>query len=164
MRAWIDELSPTESNVVRQALHAAVDGPFFPQWEFSALFGLDREEVREVLVDWPVTADPDRQFRAVNNAMNNLLGYPHRCEDAWAGYLEVDGQELAAILWRIREASGANDGVRQDLRDQLARRAGLPEAELAKQRVLLESLAGSAGRYGVEIPPRLTRLLGAWQH
>ncbi|MGH8890205.1 MAG: hypothetical protein ACRDV3_10705 [Acidothermaceae bacterium] len=91
--------------MARETLCAAVDGPFFPDWEFTTLFGSERDEVREVLADWPHTDDPGRQFSAVNNAMNNLLGYPHGRDNEWSDYLSVDRDQLAEILWRIREVA-----------------------------------------------------------
>ena len=40
-----------DSRVIGECLRAAVNGPFFPDWEFSTLFGLTRDEVRAV-ADW----------------------------------------------------------------------------------------------------------------
>jgi len=43
-------LDERERDVVRQCLQAAVDGPFFPEWEFGIIFRLERDEVKQVLV------------------------------------------------------------------------------------------------------------------
>jgi hypothetical protein len=40
-----DSLSELDKAIVGQALRAAANGPFFPDWEFHALFGLERSEV-----------------------------------------------------------------------------------------------------------------------
>lgn len=45
-------LTGIEGELVRRCLAASVDGPFFPDWEFETLFGLTRDEVREVLDAW----------------------------------------------------------------------------------------------------------------
>jgi hypothetical protein len=71
------DLDDREREVVRECLRAAVNGPFFPDWEFETLFGLDREEVRRVLLSWPTLNEADETVvPAINNSMNNLLGYP----------------------------------------------------------------------------------------
>ncbi|WP_162584044.1 hypothetical protein [Variovorax sp. PBS-H4] len=38
-----------DSSIISECLWAAADGPFFPDWEFSTLFGLSREEVRDLI-------------------------------------------------------------------------------------------------------------------
>jgi len=96
---------------VRQALTAAVTGPFFPDWEFATLFGLDRDEVRAVLAAWPETDDPTAQLTAVTNALNNLLGYPHGLDRRWGDYLSVDRNRLQGLLHTIRQAAGLEGRV-----------------------------------------------------
>ena len=44
----LDSLSDMDKAIVGQALRAAADGPFFPDWEFHTLFGLERSEVRAI--------------------------------------------------------------------------------------------------------------------
>jgi hypothetical protein len=68
----VERLSAREIEIVRQCLSAAVEGPFFPDWEFAALIGLDRDGVAAVLAAWPAR-DDDTQELAVNNVLNNLL-------------------------------------------------------------------------------------------
>lgn len=81
-----ESLSDDDRAIIKGCLNAAVNGPFFPEWEFHALFGLRRSEVEIVLIEWPnlpVETQPGYdshehfQAAAINNAMNNLLGYPH---------------------------------------------------------------------------------------
>ena len=79
-------LDDDDLEVIAGCLAATVNGPFFPEWEFHTLFGLVRSEVAEVAAAWPSLprltpdwcASPEAfQRKAVNNAVNNLLGYPH---------------------------------------------------------------------------------------
>jgi hypothetical protein len=70
-------LTEREAEVVREVLRATVEGPFFPDWEFHALMGLERGEVRAVFAEWPAVVDRAIANVAVNNAFVNLLGYPH---------------------------------------------------------------------------------------
>jgi hypothetical protein len=101
-------LSERESDVVRAVLRAAVEGPFFPEWEFEMIMGVDRDETRRVLVAWPDTADPQATDFAVSGAFNNLLGYPHRKWDAWSDYSDADKQEVAEVFRRWRSERGLN--------------------------------------------------------
>jgi len=162
VRPWVEGLSALDEHVVRGALRATADGPFFPDWEFPTLFGLEREEVREVLADWPRSADPDLQFNAVNNAMNNLLGYPHGQDGAWDEYLSVDREQLGEMLWRIRETSGANDETREYLTIELGHRSLWPDDALVRARLAVQALVTAADQYGVVVPLRLTNILAAW--
>jgi hypothetical protein len=105
-------LSPQDAETIKRCLTAAVDGPFFPEWEFHALFGLRREEVRVVLHAWPgppqlvmdgYESGQHVQRVAVGNALNNLLGYPHGVDspefEEWTGSTK---HEIAETLRRWR--------------------------------------------------------------
>ena len=102
----IERLSDQDRLIVRDCLRAAVEGPFFPDWEFHTLFGLTREEVRWVLETWPETGAADVQDTAVRNSLNHLLGYPHNDWEAWRRFISVDPPDVAGVLsrWRGDEA------------------------------------------------------------
>jgi hypothetical protein len=72
------QLEPSDREIIRRCLAVAVDGPFFEDWEFQTLFGVNRDQVRTVLQRWPaVDLSEENVFLAVNNTLANLLGYPH---------------------------------------------------------------------------------------
>ena len=100
----LDDLTESEKDVVRRALLAAADGPFFPDWEFQTLFGLERREVRDAASAWP-NLSAAAHFLAVSNALNNLTGYPIAQEERLADF-SLDRKEMAALLGRIRSAMG----------------------------------------------------------
>lgn len=91
-----------DAEVIRQCLRAAVEGPFFPDWEFSILFGFEREEVRRIAARWPIWDDEAEQSEAVNATVNNLLGYPHDRWDAWHDYIAPTPTEVARTYARWR--------------------------------------------------------------
>jgi len=99
-------LDEREREIVRECLHAAVEGPFFSEWEFGTIFGLTRDEVRQVLLCWPKLNEADESVvRAINNSFNNLLGYPTPNKQAiWPKFISVSGMELARIFdkWKGR--------------------------------------------------------------
>jgi hypothetical protein len=102
----LTDLDEQERDVVRQCLKAAVDGPFFPDWEFETIFGLERDDVRRVLMSWPGINEADESVvRAINNSFNNLLGYPAKNkQEIWTKFISVSGMELAKIFdkWKGR--------------------------------------------------------------
>jgi hypothetical protein len=99
----LSALTDAERELVHRCLRAAVEGPFFPEWEFHALFGVSREEARAVLEAWPSIDDTDEVvFRTINNALNNLWGYPHGERDAWDLMIGVAPDEVSRVFakWR----------------------------------------------------------------
>jgi hypothetical protein len=92
------DLTEQERAVIRQCLRAAVRGPFFPMWEFHALFGLDHAEVADIAFA-PVLDDSMTDvYRAINNALNMLTGYPHRRYDVWHVYIAASPLEVRKLL------------------------------------------------------------------
>ena len=100
-------LDGKEREVVRECLRAAVDGPFFPDWEFPTIFGLERDDVRKVLSCWPELNETDETVvQAINNSLNNLLGYPTRNKmEIWPKFISVSPWDVALILdkWKGRK-------------------------------------------------------------
>jgi len=108
-----------DEEVIRQCLRAAADGPFFPDWEFSTLFGFERDEIRRIAERWPNSDDEVEQADAVNNAFNMLLGYPHGREDAWHDYISPVSADVARVYARWlgqHELDGSGKGTFDRLR------------------------------------------------
>ncbi len=106
----LQRLTRAESRIVGEVLSAAADGPFFPDREFHTLFGLYREEFRRIADEWPLPrAAPEAVRAAVNDAFNNLLGYPHRKDDVWPDWIPVDQVALDELFRRLR--AGRNDST-----------------------------------------------------
>ena len=99
-------LTERESQIVEAALRAAVEGPFFPEWEFHLLMGVERTQMGAILADWPIVKDRELAGLAVNNSLVNLLRYP---PDEWASFAElrdVRVGEVRQVLDRWREDVG----------------------------------------------------------
>ena len=70
-------LSAEDIDLIGAALHAAANGPFFPDWEFQTLIGVTRSQLKEIGALWPQNeADPLAE-RAIRSTLANLCGYPH---------------------------------------------------------------------------------------
>ena len=88
-----------EKDIVRQCLVAALDGSFFPDWEFQTLFGIDRKTLAEIVDSWPHIDDTEENiFLAVNNSLANLVGYPHGSAEEWKKYISATPDEVRNIL------------------------------------------------------------------
>jgi hypothetical protein len=105
-------LTPEQQRLVGACLEAAVRGPYLDDDDEShTLMGVTREEAAAVVAAWPEPAANGLSFLTINNALNNLLGYPHR---QWRQLSrDVDGDENAVaqalMTWRDedrRDGSG----------------------------------------------------------
>ena len=95
--------------VVLECIRASVEGPFFPEWEFTSLFGIARRDVARIVASWPETDDDAAEVAlAINNSMNNLLRYPHGREEDWPRFLSVAPDEVERIYlkWRAPNLRG----------------------------------------------------------
>lgn len=92
-------LTPEERHVIYQCLKAAAEGPFFPDWEFQALFGMSKNDVARLIALWPDINHAQTFIQAaINSSINNLLGYPHNKFDIWHEYISADPAQLAVIF------------------------------------------------------------------
>src|SRR5215510_4450289 len=109
------DLTAAEQKAVLECPRAAATGPFFPEWEFQTLFGVNRSEVKAIVDAWPnIDETTVRVSLAISNSMNNLLGYPHGCDREWSQYISVGPEEVTRILekWRGRRVSDGLEVLR----------------------------------------------------
>ena len=106
-RASLDtlDLDPDTLRITKACLRAAVEGPFFPDWEFQTLVGVDRDTVGIVMEAWPVrTVEPERFVCAVMNSLTMLLLYPHGDQEARDHHVSVEVDEVRQALERLQAA------------------------------------------------------------
>ncbi len=71
------------------------------------MIGLERYEVAAVLAAWPETGNSEDQALAVNNVLNNLVGYPHGASDeTWHSCIQASPEDVAAVFTRWRAEHG----------------------------------------------------------
>jgi hypothetical protein len=92
--------SPRRIEVIGSALRAAALGPFFPDWEFSTLMGISRDEMRAVASRWPYNRNEPSTDDAAISAIVNLCGYPHGRENEFVQW-GFTLTELVVILDEI---------------------------------------------------------------
>lgn len=95
------DLSGEEADIVGQCLWAAVEGPFFPDWEFQTLMGVSREDVRALARKWQSGGCGDEDADTIVNVLNNIVGYPHGEEAAWSSFITVKPNVVSTVLDKI---------------------------------------------------------------
>ncbi|HZE58864.1 MAG TPA: hypothetical protein VE031_13495 [Chthoniobacterales bacterium] len=99
----LSSLSEPEKQTVFECLRAASDGPFFPDWEFHTLFGLERDQVRRIAAAIPHIDDSSKEVAlAINNAMAHLTGYPRHQEAVWSQFISVPEEEVDRVFTKWR--------------------------------------------------------------
>jgi hypothetical protein len=106
----VTRLTMPQRRLVGERLDAIVHGTYLPDWEFSTVMGNSREEVCAVASAWPAVGV--ETFWAVNNALNNLLGYPHGRWNELTNVLGVKQQAAADVLeaWRSENPPADRSG------------------------------------------------------
>ena len=102
-------LTSDELHLVGRCLEAAVDGPFFPDWEFHTLFGVTRDEARAVAAAWPAVEESQAVVVVtVDNSLANLLGYPHGEAAAWDRVVGTTRQQVERVFLKWRAGTARN--------------------------------------------------------
>ena len=94
----LQNLMPDEIKVIGECISASLNGPFFEGESLHTLFGLRHAELEEIALAWPnVNENQENVQLAINNALNNLLGYPHDCWNVWFEFISVPPDQLQKI-------------------------------------------------------------------
>ncbi|QLE74706.1 hypothetical protein FGW37_26750 [Streptomyces rectiverticillatus] len=115
----VERVTDQDLQIIKECLDAAVNGPFFPDWEFHTLMGFTRDEIGAIAASWPSFSDSDTQDDAVNNVLNMLLGYPHGYESRWHDYSNATLEQIVQTLARWRgddDLDGTGKGTFERLR------------------------------------------------
>jgi hypothetical protein len=102
-------LSDKEIAIVGRCLNAVVYGPFFDDSEFLTLFGVTREEARQVAESFPDVDEYDSEpfgnddsWLVINNTFANIVGYPHGNVVELSNYISASIEEVRELFakWR----------------------------------------------------------------
>ncbi len=98
-------LTVEERNVVFECLKCVAAGKVIKHdWEFQTLFGITVSAFKKIAKAVPNIDDSnDKVMLAINNAMNNLLGYPHSCHEEWQKYMPIPLADIARVFTKWRE-------------------------------------------------------------
>ncbi len=100
----LGDLSEQDRQVVQACLDCVATGEvILHDAEFCTIMGVDPAEFMDVCNAWPDVSENEATVQcSVENAMNNLLGYPHEWHDAWDSKISVSKMEIHRVLslWR----------------------------------------------------------------
>lgn len=101
------QLTDDEKEVVYECLKCIASGKvILHDDEFSTIIGLEVEEFLDIFSRWPQVDDSQEAVHlAINNSMNNLLGYPHGKYARWDEFLSVPQGEVARVFAKWREGA-----------------------------------------------------------
>jgi len=102
----LSDLRPAEMDVLHRCMKAtAQDAALYPDWEFPTIFGLNRAEFIKILGAWPELDEAQLDVQlAIQNSLNNLLGYPHQYHDDWDKHFGFSKAELIQVFKKWRGA------------------------------------------------------------
>jgi hypothetical protein len=102
----LKKLSRREKRVVFECLRAIAVCDFLDGCYFPTLMGIELSEFQTIVASIPYISDLEiKVCIAINSSMNNLLGYPHNCDDIWFQYISVPRKEVERVFhkWRSGE-------------------------------------------------------------
>jgi 5-formyltetrahydrofolate cyclo-ligase len=111
----LSNLSARQKEIVRRCMAVAAEGELYPDWEFPTIFGVYRAEMILFVNQWPNLDETDKRVEwAINNALNNLAGYPHKWQRDWAVHLDFSRDEVVETLAKWSGTKPANhfEGMR----------------------------------------------------
>lgn len=90
-----------DADLIARALATCLDPAFFDGEEFETLFGMTRSEFGRITEHWSGAATVDADLlSAVQNALNNLLHYPHCLHDKLEEAHGIPRRDLNGVLER----------------------------------------------------------------
>lgn len=112
----LSNLSEAETEIVFQCLRCVGSGEvILNDWEFQTLFGISFQEFQGVVNALPAIDESNEIVHlAINNSLNNLLGYSHGRSSKWSTYISVPPAEVARVFskWRGEPIPSYFEGIR----------------------------------------------------
>ena len=109
MAGSINALPEKEKEILLECLRASLHGPFFPDWEFQTLFGIERSTLAIIESNWPnIDLNDQDTYLSIHNSLLNLWGYPHRQEEVWDQYISASVDEINKLLEKIKSLKNDN--------------------------------------------------------
>ena len=96
----LKDLTENELAIVKQCMMCVADGKvILHDWEFHSIMGVGIDEFLEILALWPnINENEERVKMAINNSLNNLIGYSHGKQKSWDRIMEAPISEIESVL------------------------------------------------------------------
>ena len=101
----LKELTEREKLIVLECLKCVASGEvIYHDWEFSIIMNVTPEEIKQMVKEWPeVNLSNDKVYYAINDSMNNLLGYPHSKQTIWDEYFAFPREEVKRVFRKWKD-------------------------------------------------------------
>ncbi|WP_373034080.1 hypothetical protein [Sulfurovum sp.] len=110
----LKSLTKEELEIVRQSMQCVANGNvILHDVEFQTIMGVDVDEFLDIFEAWPNLDENDVNVRtAINNTLNNLIGYPHDLQESWNEVMETPLSEVARVFqkWKGSDINSYIDG------------------------------------------------------
>ncbi len=114
IRMGLKSLTKEELEIVRQSMQCVANGNvILHDVEFQTIMGVDVDEFLDIFEAWPNLDENDVNVRtAINNTLNNLIGYPHDLQESWNEVMETPLSEVARVFqkWKGSDINSYIDG------------------------------------------------------
>ena len=111
----LSDLTSDELRVVHACLECVAAGDvILHDVEFHTIMSIEPAQLQSLLNAWPDVDDSSELvWTAINNAFNNLLGYPHVFQDNWDSRISYARAEVQRVFskWRGRPVTSYFDGL-----------------------------------------------------
>ncbi len=109
--APFQQLTSSDKEAIREALHAIAYGPIISDWELPIRCHLERSEFRKIVKRWPDLDDTRLEsdyaqstsvYFAINGALNECCHSYEMEALNWGEWFTISRQELIAVFARWR--------------------------------------------------------------
>lgn len=97
-------LSKSDLEIIKICMTASCMERFFPDWEFQSLFGIERDELEQVVSLFPnLNYEDEIHNAAIKGSLGHLLGYPHGRDQELEKMLNRDVMEIKKVLDKLNQ-------------------------------------------------------------
>lgn len=108
-----EKLLLAEQKAVLQSMKLILKENYIADWEFPLRLGITREQLRQVIAEWPLLPDDNDEYisdriraLAINNSLNEVLHGVGVSDAVWARWLEEPPEEVKRIFHTWRKHKG----------------------------------------------------------
>jgi hypothetical protein len=107
----LNDLTDAEKEIVFECLRCVASGEIIRNdGEFRTLFGIEFATLQNIVRALPEIDDSDEEVAlAINNSLNNLLGYPHGGQSMWHTFISALPSEVHRVFRKWRGHGAASD-------------------------------------------------------
>ena len=103
----LENLTEEETSVVKACMDCVAGGKvILHDFEFQTVMGVDVDEFLAIVNAWPDIDEKNENIRmAINNSINNLLGYHHGMRKRWHEVMPISLEEISRVFRKWKGVS-----------------------------------------------------------